>query len=367
MEYVDGANLRVLMRSGELTAEQALAIVPRICDALQYAHDEGVVHRDIKPENVLIDKKGRVKIADFGLAKLLGRDAADLTMITQTGMNLGTPRYMAPEQIEHPEQVDHRADIYSLGVVFYEMLTGELPMGRFDPPSSKVQVDVRLDEVVLRSLEKNVDRRYQHASEVKTDVEDIAGVIEKLPPSLRHAIGVEYRSQRTLFGWPLLHIAYGVDPRTGERRVARGIVAIGDNATGLIAFGGVARGGFAFGGLAIGLISFGGISVGVFSMGGFALGLAIAYGGFAAGTIAWGGATVGYLAMGGAAFGVHHAGGNGADPVGAAAFHKWAGIMQTFFWLSWAVFIPAMILSIYARVWALRQTRPTAASRATAR
>jgi serine/threonine protein kinase len=117
MEYVDGANLRVLIRSGELQSEQALAIVPRICDALQYAHDEGVVHRDIKPENVLIDKKGRVKIADFGLAKLLGRQGTDLA-ITEAGMNLGTPRYMAPEQVEHPEEVDHRADIYSLGVVF---------------------------------------------------------------------------------------------------------------------------------------------------------------------------------------------------------------------------------------------------------
>src|SRR5204862_3558457 len=114
-----------------------------------------------------------VKIADFGLAKLLGHDAVDHAL-TRTGMYLGTPRYMAPEQVEKPETVDHRADIYSLGVVFYEMLTGELPMGRFDPPSKKVQVDVKLDEVVLRTLEKEMERRYQHASEVKTAVETIA-------------------------------------------------------------------------------------------------------------------------------------------------------------------------------------------------
>jgi hypothetical protein len=87
---------------------------------------------------------------------------------------MGTPHYMAPEQIEHPGQVDHRADIYSLGVVFYEMLTGELPLGMFAPPSKKVQVDVRLDKVVLHSLEKEPERRYQHASEVKTDVETIS-------------------------------------------------------------------------------------------------------------------------------------------------------------------------------------------------
>src|SRR5208282_4931158 len=80
---------------------------------------------------------------------------------------------MAPEQMEKPLAVDHRADIYSLGVVFYEMLTGELPLGRFAPPSQKVSVDVRLDEVVLRALEKEPERRYQHVSEVKTEVESI--------------------------------------------------------------------------------------------------------------------------------------------------------------------------------------------------
>ena len=136
------------------------------------------MHRDIKPENILLDRKGRVKIADFGLVKLMsrgeqpvGRAACTLTGSQQV---MGTPHYMAPEQMERPQTVDHRADIYSLGVVFYEMLTGELPLGRFAPPSRKVSVDVRLDEVVLRSLEKEPERRYQQASEVKTDVERIA-------------------------------------------------------------------------------------------------------------------------------------------------------------------------------------------------
>lgn len=174
MEFVDGANLRTLIRSGEMKPEAALALIPAFCDALQYAHDEGVVHRDIKPENVLVDKKGRVKIADFGLAKLTGSDAHDHTL-TRTGMYLGTPRYMAPEQVEKPETVDHRADIYSLGVVFYEMLTGELPMGRFAPPSKKVDVDVRFDEIVLHALERDVALRYQHASEIKTDVQSVTG------------------------------------------------------------------------------------------------------------------------------------------------------------------------------------------------
>jgi hypothetical protein len=173
MEFVDGVNLRQLLDTGKLVPEEALAIVPQICEALQYAHDHGVVHRDIKPENVLLDKEGRVKIADFGLAKLVGRGVQDLTL-TGVGQIMGTPQYMAPEQIEHPLRVDHRADIYSLGVVFYQMLTGELPIGRFGPPSTKVQIDVRLDDVVLRTLEKEPERRYQQASEVKTRIETIA-------------------------------------------------------------------------------------------------------------------------------------------------------------------------------------------------
>jgi serine/threonine protein kinase len=174
MEFVDGVNLRQAMRAGRFTPAQALAVVPKICEALQFAHNEGILHRDIKPENILIDTKGRVKIADFGIAKLLG-DAQPGGTLTGSGAALGTPHYMAPEQLEKPGTVDHRADIYSLGVVFYEMLTGELPLGRFQPPSQKVEMDVRLDEVVLHALEKEPSRRYQQASQVKTAVETIAG------------------------------------------------------------------------------------------------------------------------------------------------------------------------------------------------
>ncbi len=195
MEYVDGVSLRQTMREGRMKPEEALAIVPKICEALQFAHEQGIVHRDIKPENVLLDRQGRVKIADFGIAKIVGEvgragsplPAAVLeaeggahgvtrhtSALTQDQV-LGTPHYMAPEQVEKPQLVDHRADIYSLGVVFYEMLTGELPLGKFQPPSKKVQVDVRLDEVVLRALEKKPELRYQQASVLKTQVETIAG------------------------------------------------------------------------------------------------------------------------------------------------------------------------------------------------
>jgi serine/threonine protein kinase len=188
MEYVDGVSLRQAMQAGRFTAEQALAIVPMICEALQYAHDEGVLHRDIKPENILLDTKGRVKLVDFGIAKLAGRDEpasaatgadgpncsvpADIAL-TQSGSALGTPSYMAPEQRSSPSTVDQRADIYSLGVVFYEMLTGELPAGNFARPSSKTPMDPRVDDVVLRAMAQRKEQRFRTAAEVRTSVEYI--------------------------------------------------------------------------------------------------------------------------------------------------------------------------------------------------
>ena len=117
----------------------------------------------------LLDAKGRVKIADFGIAKLVGEAREELTL-TATGMAVGTPNYMAPEQLEHPQDVDPRADIYSPGVVFYEMLTGKLPIGRFAPPSEKADVDPRGNAVVFRTLEKERERRYRNAGEVRTRV-----------------------------------------------------------------------------------------------------------------------------------------------------------------------------------------------------
>ncbi|MBW3600485.1 MAG: serine/threonine protein kinase [Planctomycetes bacterium] len=180
MEFVDGVDLRSLIADGKLQPAEALALVPQICDALQFAHEEGIVHRDIKPENILVDKRGRVKIADFGLAKMLRLSAAERT-ITHTRQIVGTFHYMAPEQFERPGEIDHRVDIYALGVVFYEMLTGLLPVGRFDLPSQRCAVDARLDEVVLKALEREPDRRYQHASDVKTDVESLESVPQKAP------------------------------------------------------------------------------------------------------------------------------------------------------------------------------------------
>lgn len=205
MEYVDGANLRQAMRAGKFTPAQALAIIPRICDALQYAHTQGVLHRDIKPENILIDARGEVKIADFGIAKLVDDPVGvrgDITL-TQSGVRLGTPHYMAPEQIEKPDDVDHRADIYSLGVVFYELLTGELPLGRFPAPSEKAALDARIDEIVFRALAKERDLRQQSAGEVRKQVE---GLSEKQAsrPALSEAVVKRQTAFRRPVFWFLL-------------------------------------------------------------------------------------------------------------------------------------------------------------------
>jgi serine/threonine protein kinase len=189
MEYVDGVNLRQLLRARKFTPEEALAIVPPLCDALQFAHDRGIVHRDIKPENLLIDITGRVKVADFGIAKMLGTLPASnpagqaAAPENTTPATVGTPGYSAPEQKTDPQRVDSRADIYSLGVVFYELLTGERPDGRLEPPSRKVQIDVRLDAVVLRALEKDPELRFQQVSEVKTLVQTIVQPSSPPPPA----------------------------------------------------------------------------------------------------------------------------------------------------------------------------------------
>jgi predicted Ser/Thr protein kinase len=364
MEFIDGVNLRQMIRGERLSPREALAIVPQVCDALQYAHDQGIVHRDIKPENLLVDRKGRVHIADFGLAKIVG-GVVDIRL-TQSQHVMGTPHYMAPEQFEKPLAVDHRADIYSLGVVLYEMLTGELPLGRFAPPSSKVQVDVRLDEVVLKTLEKEPERRYQQASEIKGAVETLGGIpLQNLPPGMRNMFGSEFVSKTKIGSWPLVHVAYGLDPATGKAREARGIIAIGGGtATGVVAMGSVARGVFAFGGLALGVFAVGGMALGVVSMAGLGFGLlfcyggialgGIAYGGLALGIVAFGGMAVGYYAMGGAAFGA-----NANNGVARQFFEGWKFLGRpTIFIVSMVLFAAVQLTYFFVLMWIKR--RPVA-------
>ena len=169
MEYVAGTDLRRVLQDPGLNPDQAFELIGQICEALQAAHEQGVIHRDIKPANILIAGDGRVKLADFGLSRPQQED--DLAGLTMTNMIMGTPDYMSPEQ--RSGYSDHRTDIYALGIMLYEMLTGKCPRGAFVPVSRKIQVDVRIDEVVLKALQEEPDLRYQQASELKRDVERI--------------------------------------------------------------------------------------------------------------------------------------------------------------------------------------------------
>ena len=179
MEYVSGETLKDrILRKKVGDTRSILSIVIQICDALQAAHDSGVVHRDVKPSNVLLDKKGKVKICDFGLAFTEGKD---MTRITRTGDCMGTPEYMAPEQIEG-RRVDSRADIYAIGVVMYEVFTGEAPfrgntpmsivaqhLQRSPVPPSRLnpRLPSHIERAIMKCLEKDPNRRYQAVSEVR--------------------------------------------------------------------------------------------------------------------------------------------------------------------------------------------------------
>ena len=165
MEYIDGMDLRRVLRTSGLPPDDALKVIVQICDALQAAHKQGVVHRDIKPENILITHEGYVKLVDFGIARPMNEEFGRLTV---SGMMVGTPDYMSPEQ--RTGDVDERTDIYALGVVLYELLTGRPPRGVFPAPSRRVQIDVRIDEVVLKALQDDPEARYQNVSDMKTDV-----------------------------------------------------------------------------------------------------------------------------------------------------------------------------------------------------
>ncbi len=168
MDFIDGPTLRQLLAAGPIPPQQALAIVPPICDALQFAHDHGIVHRDIKPENILLTKSGQIKIADFGLATLTQPSA-----LSPQHSLAGTPGYIAPEQSTPAAAAppDHLADIYALGVVLYQLLTGEMPPTPL--PTRKITLDVRLDDILLRALDADPTRRYQHATEIKTAIETV--------------------------------------------------------------------------------------------------------------------------------------------------------------------------------------------------
>jgi serine/threonine protein kinase len=218
MEYVDGVSLRQLLEGGSITERDALDFVQQITQALQHAHESGVVHRDIKPENVLVDSLGRLRLVDFGLATIFGPEAQKRG---QTDSRVvGTLRYMAPEQITMPQAVDHRADIYSTGVVFYEMLARELPGPDRVPPSRKASTDPRLDPIVLCALEHERDRRYAEARLMHLDISNLSRTpestirIEKHIPATPEQVFAAWTEPRQMADWYAPSEEFG--PTIGE-------------------------------------------------------------------------------------------------------------------------------------------------------
>lgn len=180
MEFVDGPSLRERMREPDFDAAKALVTMLQVTRAIDYAHHRGIIHRDLKPENILFDEQGGglPKVTDFGLAGFDERhiDNVDTPKnLTQTHVAMGTAAYMAPEQAIDAKSAGPRADLYSLGVMLYELLTGELPVGTFSMPSlRKPGIDRRLDAIVARCLKPSPDDRYQTAAALLADLEQVA-------------------------------------------------------------------------------------------------------------------------------------------------------------------------------------------------
>ncbi len=189
MEYIDGTDVHKMIHAqGKLPVDHAMAITAHVCDALAYAHEHGVVHRDIKPANILINMEGAVKVADFGLARM--HDPGQSNSLTQEGTTMGTPDYVAPEVLIIGMQVDGRADLYAVGVMLYNMLTGKIPRGNFQLPSEKTGCDTRYDAIVLKAMEQDVARRYQTSRELRRDLDQILTVpVAKEKPARQAPVG----------------------------------------------------------------------------------------------------------------------------------------------------------------------------------
>lgn len=167
MEYIPGGmTLRRLISAGKVEPEKVVKIGSQLCNALEYAHAKGLVHRDIKPENILVastEPEIEIRLADFGISRMaINSDSID--GLTQTGLIIGTPFYMAPEQQVPGKSIDRRTDVFSIGVVLYELLTGQLPQGNFQPPSKLSRCNPTTDHPIMKSLCNDPDQRFETAA-----------------------------------------------------------------------------------------------------------------------------------------------------------------------------------------------------------
>jgi serine/threonine protein kinase len=204
MEFVEGTPVDVLLTErGALSVSDAIGVTQCLLEALVYAHGKGIVHRDIKPANLIREKSGQVKVTDFGIAKIKeGGGGSGQTVLTKSGFLLGTPHYMSPEQIREPKDAGAKSDVYSSGVLLYEMLTGTLPFnsrslpklidaiyrGEKQAPSAlRPEVDKELEAIVLKSMHPRMDQRFETAREFFEALEEY-NARQPVAPTGRHPV-----------------------------------------------------------------------------------------------------------------------------------------------------------------------------------
>jgi formylglycine-generating enzyme required for sulfatase activity/serine/threonine protein kinase len=230
MEFVEGTDVaRMIAAQGRLHSEHAMAITAHVCDALAYAHERGIIHRDIKPANIMVGYDGVVKVADFGLAKVSASGGETLGL-TQSGMAMGTLHFMAPEALMLGSAVDQRADIYAVGVMLYQMLTGKLPHGMFELPSIQVKgLDPRYDGIIARAMREDRELRYQNAREMRHDLDGILTqpvqrVEAEATQSIPAALPTEVRPRRSPAGQPSYRPPPHSAPLPVKKKSSAGIV-----------------------------------------------------------------------------------------------------------------------------------------------
>lgn len=217
MELMDGTDVaRLISEKGRLPVEQARAICLRVCDALAAAHELGIVHRDIKPANVLVSTKNVVKVGDFGLARLEDVHSG----LTRTGYMVGTPDFLAPEAMTPGVELDGRADLYAVGVMLYQMLTGTLPRGAFKPASVLVPgLDRHFDSVISRAMQTKPDDRYASAAQMRHDLEQLSVVLNfRDTADTTMAVPVGRMTAENIAQRPVTKIS-GVSPKSGIQAV----------------------------------------------------------------------------------------------------------------------------------------------------
>jgi serine/threonine protein kinase len=239
MEFVEGTPVDLLLTErGALAVNDAIVVCQCMLEALVYAHGKGIVHRDIKPANLIKEKSGQVKVTDFGIAKIKeGAGTSGQTVLTKSGFLLGTPHYMSPEQIREPKDAGAKSDIYSSGVVLYEMLTGSLPFnsrslpklidaiyrGEKQPPSAlRPEVDKELEQIVMKAMHPRMDQRFETAREFFEALEEYTAR-QPIAPTGRLQQVADMPTPRAMPAFEVRNWALvNVKPETNEKHAISG-------------------------------------------------------------------------------------------------------------------------------------------------